>query len=393
MVAVYNRTGRIITARPNWQRAVEVEYEFKTAIITSEDGTEHRDALRGNARVNVSYETMLTSVGVQRHLADMTESLNSPFVVPVSWRRAVLAAPSPFGVAVLSVEAFWIEPGARLVLRNGLVEEAVEVAAVGGGTVTLAAPLVNSFPPGAAVYLAYTARLPMDPEFRAETPMLWTGQVRVAVVPGSDPQAAIEDTPDMFEGREVFLTKPNWNDLPRISLEEQRQEFDPGRGTTFVESATRRLNMQQNLGFSAFDRTASEKLLAFFLRMKGKRGAFWMPTRQADFSILAATGTTFDLPGEDAYYGFRYSTVFKVVMARWRDGSYQINRVTGLSLVGANTRLTFANAWTAPIPGALGVHWCPLWRFATDQITMRWTTGTVADSEFTFVTLPSEEPV
>ena len=385
------RAGRIAPTLPNWNEPVRVAYEFSTGIVTSREGHEQRWANRQRARVAVRFNTMLTQRKLQRFMADLAESGHEPFTVIAPWRRTEIAAGAAPGATVLTVTAppFWLVAGSSIVLAAPDFWEAAQVLSVAGSAVTISGGLSRAFPSGTTLYGAYRARAPEEPQFQAHTATVWTGEMIYDVDPGSDPQATPAASPALFEGREVFLTRPDWSDRPRVSFRELREMVDSEFGVVQSSSPTRRTDMELRLRYVGLDAESSEDLIAFFLRHKGRRGSFWMPTWQRDLTptgTVASGATTFTVAGTDAFYGFSGSDLYNVVIARW-PGGHQVNRVTGLAIVSGNTRFTFANPWSASLDAAAMISWCPRWRFETDRLEVSRQTSTVAEMQFALVTI------
>ncbi len=386
------RFGRVSPLTPNWRRSVQETYEFKTEIFEARDGTEDRWALRENPRYALEHDTHVIREEIQRYLGDLAEQQHRAFHVPLGWRRVFLTADATAGAVSLDVTEvpWWLVPGCRLVLSGNGQVEAAEVLSVSGTTVTLPAAIEGNFPSGSALMLAVSARAQDDVNFRGETGTLWRGKVVWEADPGADPFPSPAETPETYAGYEVFLRRPNWRDRPRISIQQMREMVDAGRGTVAVSDPAGESRIELRMLFSGFDAAAADSLVAFFLRMKGKRGAFWMPTWQQDLGAVSGSGTGLTVAGEDAYYAYNGSRVFNAVAARHPDGSYQINRVTGVSLGSGTTQFTMSESWDAPITAGTTVMWSPLWRFATDRLEVERVTGRVTEMQFSVVSLIQE---
>lgn len=388
------RYGRVAPTLADWRRPVEVTFEFKTDIITSRQGYEQRAAMRENARVTIQQQSILVQEEAKRFLGDVAQKQEIPFVLPVDWRRVVLTAPAAPGATTVTVDAvpFWLVAGSHLVLFGaGTVESAV-VQSVAGNVVTLTAALSGTYVSGDHAKGAYSARAQGEVSFRAETNNLWRGTITYEVEPGSDPQAVPTASPETFEGREVFLTAPNWRTRPRLSLKQRREIVDSGRGTIDVGSPTGRSEMELRLLYSGLVPGSAEDLIAFFLRQKGKRGEFWMPTWQQDIPNGTGSlgGSVLSITGQEAYFAYADSDVFNVLIAHYADGSHQINRVNDVLVNGLDTEFSMASPWAQAVDATTRLSWCPLWRFATDRLEVERITAGVAEMNFTVTTLRNE---
>jgi hypothetical protein len=396
MMSLRDRVGRIAVTAPNWSSPIEANYAFKTDIITAYEGAEQRFSVRETARLTVDFDTILTGPMLRRHMADLAESEHLPFVVRTPWRYTRLAAQAFLGSAVITVSeaAFWLAPGAMLILEDSATEEAAQVLSVAGDVVTLTETLSNGFAAGSKLNHALLARTAGDPSFRAEAADVWTGGVSYDAAPGVDPQTYEAEALPQFEGRDVFLKSPNWRNRPEINFSGVRQMNDSDRGTVASSSPTRRTQIEVQLGYTGANAAESEQLLAFFLRMKGKRGSFWMPTWQRDLRVLGQINArTFSVAGVDAHYSFDGSDIYNVVIARFSDGSHQVNRVAEVALSGGTSRMVCRDDWSQSLTPATPMSWCPQWRFAADRMSLRWRTNEIAETTLAVLALPNEEPI
>lgn len=389
------RIGRIIAAEPNWSSPVSVEHQFKTNVMTSRDGTEQREAMRQTARVSLTYAAVLDRATLRRHMADLAEGQHLPFIVPNECRRVTLAAPAPATSATLTPDQmpYWLVAGTHLVVSDESVAEAVKVQGVAGGVVTLVSPLTSTFAAGAAVCHAFVGRVADNAAFRSLTDRTRTASIRIEVDPASDPQPLLAAAPAMFEGRELFLTRPNWRDEPSVTFNQERDIVDSGVGPTEISTPQRDHTYVLKLGFTKTGDDV-DALVSTFLRMRGRRNSFWMPTWQQDIepAVPAAAGTsTVEVEGSDFLAAYETSTVYKVLAVSWRDGTFQVNRIASMALnASLNTVLTMADPWAAAVDDAATVMWCPVWRFASDVLEVDWRTTRVAEMTMAMQTVANE---
>lgn len=390
---VLKRYGRILTPTPNWLRSVEMQFSFKTGIIDTYDGRSQRFAMRETPRLGIIYGTNLSSAGVHRHAADLAESQNEPFHVRSPWQACSLTETAGVGATEITVDEVphWLTAGVTLILTGPSVEEAVVVADVSGQSVTLVDPLSDAQPAGAEVAFSYLARVNPSVEFIAQTDEVWTGQVQLTVDPGTVTQTIPVGSPELFEGREVLLLKPNWQQRPKITLSEIRDTVDSSRGVIHVESPTGRMVRSHQWTYTGMGVAQAEAFIGFYVRMKGQRGAFWAPTWQRDFSPVAVGSNFFDVADLDAFYGYAESDIHKVVIARW-GGSHQVNRITSIAIQGQNTRFTFASAWDQGITAQTELSWCFLSRLSADNLGVSWATNTTMNANLNLITIPYESP-
>lgn len=393
---VLERNGRIVVARPNWASPVAVDYSFKTSIFRSRNGTEKREAMRQDARVSIQYVSALRPAGMMRHMADMQAAPAEPFWVPLRWRRVALTAAALLGQPVIEVASvpFWLVPGQHLVLSDGTIEEAATVLTVVGTTITLTEDLVSGFPEGAEAMMASVARIGSQSEFQALTSQVWTANLRFDEDPGSVPQTAPADAPAMFEGRELFLTKPNWRSPIRNSLQAAIETVDADRGVISVSTPELDITRAERMGFTGMNAEATDLLIAHFLRHKGQRTAFFMPSWQYDVVPKAASplgSSTLLVAGLEFGEAYEITQTFNLLMVWFPDGSYQLNRIASYEFVGFDTQANMVDEWQQEVGVGARISFCSLVRFATDTLAVRWITSEASEVEFAVQTVQNVE--
>lgn len=383
-MALKTRIGRIPATEPNWSSPVTATYQFLTGIAESEDGREQRWALRERPRLQIGFTAMLREEEYWRHQADLAGvGLDQTFVLPCPWRLATAAATASPGQPVVSVDPmpFWAVEGARLVVESDTLIEAGTILSVTGTDITLTSNLQGNYPAGSKVRPGYLARFQPSAEFNARVANVREMGVIYDAEPGDDPVVAAAITPPTFEGTDVFLTKPNWSRDVSMTFESARRVLDPQRGRIDVRNTRGFPTLIQKMQYSETTRTRAEELLAFFLRQKGRRGSFFMPSWQVDFrpEVTAAGGSsTLRISGTDFHSVYVDSPLWNTVYVNY-GSSYQINRIASMAPSGGDTILTMVDAWSQQVPAGHPMSWCPRWRFATDQLKLDWQTSAVAE--------------
>lgn len=382
------RAGRVAVTRPNWNQPVSVEYSFATSIFSSYEEHEQREALRVTPRIEVSYTSILTPPMYHRWLADM-QTPNEPLVVTAEWSKTTLATSAAGGDTVLQLSEApaWLVEGVYLVLVSKTLEEAVLVSGVAGTTVTLDTATTLSFVAGDKVYLGLLAHSDAETQFRAESDKVLVGVVRYTGVPGSCPVGVGGTVGALFESKEIMPFEPNWKSRPQIVPTALRDTFDPGRGRLLHTATTNRLKRVDKYGFTGRSSDQITELVGFFLRRKGQRGSFWMPSFMYDLDVTAATGSQLTVPGTDFHTAFTGSDTNNCIALRHpTTGDWVARRITSLTISAGNTLVNTAAWGFTPAVGAK-VSWLQLARFATDRLEVRHLTSEVAEVEFAIETL------
>lgn len=394
MRTVKSREGWITPLRPNWNRQVQQELDFLTDVIVSRNEQEQRFALRQTPRINYQFQVAVAADRLNRVVADISGRQNDIFWWPLDWRTAVITSGASAGADAFSLTSvpFWLRAGASIIIQTETTEELALVDDVTTGTVTLAEGLAYHAPTGAKIREARAVRFPNEVEFRQTTSKVWEATVRLSEVPAVNIFSAPAISPGQHLETDLFEPTPDWSDAPRLKIGRTRELFDPMMGRDSIFSATDFFRRETE--FSVFERTTPdmEELIAFFARQFGQRGSFWSPDLTRQLRVVGHSGNLVDVAGEDAFHGYGELNVLKWMVARWTDGSQQINEVTEIALDGfGDTRLTFANSWTNPVTEFTRLHWLPLRRFSSDKITVEWLTTTKAKVKLPMVTLKTEE--
>lgn len=315
-----------------------------------------------------------------------------PFLVPEWSRVARLSAAISAGTTTVAVTGgvpVWAAAGDSVLIRYGFESEVVEVASAGPSAFEAVAPLAKAWPVGARVYPLHVGRLAANVTGKAQTTRFGEVALQIAADPGLSPAYAVSEAPMTFNGRELFLPSPDWKDGLDVSWEyfTETVDFEIGRvehNNPVPFSAT-----TIKADFVEFSAADVEALIGLYHRMKGRRGAFYMPTMTDDLSraIGAAQGQRhLTVPDQRAYNLYRGLTTHRAVTVFFADGATQTNKVTDIELAGPNSHIYFADAWTQPVNKTTAkiICWTPLWRLAADTLTVEWTTDSVASLTLSF---------
>jgi hypothetical protein len=205
------------------------------------------------------------------------------------------------------------------------------------------------------------------------------------VDPGSEPVEDQGAATATLAGREVFLATPNrWQAIGIDRLQEGAAAVDYGFGRIRrffpIPFSTRMWEAQ----YTACDFAHAEKIRQFFDRMIGRCREFYMPTWQNDLvpvGGISSAGTTITVEGTETDAVYSGSTIWKAVAVRKADGNWITRTVTNITSSGGNSIITVGAAWgeTVAHDDIEQVSWLPLWRFASDAMTMSWPREDVAE--------------
>jgi hypothetical protein len=281
----------------------------------------------------------------------------------------------------------WIVEDAELVLSSGSTMEGRTVASVVGTTVTFDETNTADWPAGTRLHAGLIGWV--SPSIIA--PNLSPRGVRQANIefdekPGSSEPEGVGTASTTLGGREVFLRKPDvWVPMETTFAAEGVGNVDFGFGTVeryFMHEYPTRLFQASYTNCSVAKATEIEQM---FNRLQGRRGEFYMPTWAPDLvpvSGIASAGTTITVEGTGVDTSYDGSTVYKGVAVRKTDGSWLVNTVSSIAPSSGNSVITVGSGWSETVAlGAIDmVCWLPVWRFATDSLTMVWVRETVAQT-------------
>lgn len=387
---------------PNIRRQPYVmSREYRTEVISSRAGKEQRRALRQTPRMRVEYLTGVTGDCLRDFDRSMVTAQREQLSIPDRVRSVTLDAGLDGGATAVNLNPVpsWVEQSANLLLVSKSRVAARTVASVAGSTVTFSESETASWPPGTRLHPALQGYL--EATIKAPLMSLRRGIVDVSVVfevdPGSSPAEDIGSASVAFSDREVFLTKPTR--LTQITLDRVQEsaakiDFGMGRVTRFfpVGFATR----VWGGNYVGCDFDHADAIRQFFDRMKGRRGEFHMPTWQRDMvpvSGVTAAGTTLIVEGDFGPY--TDDTVFKAIGLRKTDGTWLLRRITAIAPSGGtNSQLTVDSAWgeTVALADIDMVSWLPVWRFASDILSMSWPRENAAEMQLSFQIIEDVAP-
>ena len=378
---------------PDWQRPFRVEHSYKTEVIVSRGQQEQRIAGRQFPRKTLEYDVKLSRGKLARFHAYMADNQQGNFWVP-DWSRWLspdaTVATGTDEITVPEVPG-WVLPGQQLWLREGGVDLLFEIAAVGPGTIQIVGTVPVDFTTAARAYCVYEATLDQRVRNRMMTNTVGQASLKFTVKPGtlteSEPAA-----PLTFNGRELLLEKPDWATNPSVELEGYLQEVDFDIGVTDHYALTAFNRRYAQLGYVFKTNAAAEAFMAFYRRRRGQRGEFYYPTWEPDIDVslgALAAATTLDVPGVEFNARFAGSSVYKALIVFLKDGTTITRQITGVALVSGNSQITVNAAWGQDVNSdtVRMVSLLPVWRFATDDVTVEWLTNMVAQVQTTFCTL------
>lgn len=397
---INGQRARVNPLTPNWRQPVNYEYEFKTDIVTSRNGREQRRALRSTPRRKMSYQATPTRTALRKFNDLMAAWHNNTIVLPEFTRQRRLSAGAEVGAALVAFDGGtpnWMVPGATVVMVWKDQTEARRITAITPGQLQFSGGSSYEWPVGTKIHPSLAGRFASAMNSKRETNQAGVVSLVLEVTPGSEsPLVMVPPAPLAFNGRELFMEKPNWGSNPDVNYEALRDVIDYGRGRTTIFLPLDYRTRLWRASYVGRDQAAGQRLVNVFLRAKGQRGEFYMPTWEPDIEVgypALAGSQNLRVYGTAFAADYKGDTVHKAVVALFRDGTYQCNVVQSIYKVndadGNDSIIQVKDDWVqdvSPLTTKM-ICWLPVWRFATDLFQIQWDTNTVARCDLTLRTL------
>lgn len=396
--------ARLWPFRVNWKDGFETTLDYKTDIIQAGDGTEQRIATRQTPRKAFRFTSLVNEGDWRTFVRQMNVWQGRATIVAEYPKFARLSATAIDGQGFLTVEEVpdWLVPGTLLVLMEKGREPLLRtVDDISGNLVALTGIVSGEWRAGLKVFKGLSGRLNNSisaSQYRNNTAVV---TLNFDADPGREiyPDAGVPDV--VHRGREVLLKRPNWREQLQPSFEVAREIVDYGTG-----------RIDQYLPFEFSDRyhkatylgrnsVEVDEIERFFRRQMGQQGEFFMPTWTEDIQIMSPVeATTSNLRVAGPMFGRDYADdpVYRDLIIWFHDGTYLLRTVQSIyevtDIIGNDSNIQV----TEPFPFAFTpesisqICWMPLWRLASDGITLAHVTNTVAEFALTMKTLPYEAP-
>lgn len=392
-------TGRRVVVwgyQPNWADPVREKLNWLTDVLTTHSGIEQRIGLRDAPRRGLEYSLAT----LNRHQSARLEMLllgwqANLFAVPVWTDGQMLAGELAAGSLSIPCATAGFEfaaNGLALLWRAHDSYEAVEIASVGGASLTLKTATVATWPVGSRVYPIRLGYLPQRQGFTRETAHHLTGKVAFSFI--DNPGVAAVDTGDTYAGYRVYLGRTNWADPIEIEASRQLETLDYDTGAPWVDDLSGLAALLKSWHWTLKSRAEIVALRSWLAARAGKRVPFWSAAQGTDMEVLAVVGSS------DTTL-----TIRNIGYARYLNGRADCRHLVIETLAGARYYRSIPNASEIDdasemlsIDSALGVTLQPaeivrvrflhLVRLESDEIEIDWITTEVAECSTMLRSLP-----
>jgi hypothetical protein len=397
--AVLPVTGRRVVVfgiRPNWTEGITERLEWLTEVLEAHDGSEQRIRLRQMPRRGFEYGFLLEGqdARVLDHL--LFAWSGRTYCLPV-WTDIVhLDEEVQAGATVLQVQDATnsdYHPGGMAVLwRSVLDNEAVQILAIDGNTLTLNLALGRSWPAGTKVFPARLARLEGQTSVRRVTDTLAEGRCRFTVE-DLTARAGAEPGPT-YQGYRIFDWPPDRSEDVEDSWQRKLTVLDHGTGVRGYEDESGQAQIGRRLTWLLPDRPQVGRFRAWLAARAGRANPAWLPTFQSDLVVTrpvatADSGITVRNVGYSRFVAAhpqRRDLVLRTtagVFYRRVTGGDELS--DGEELISLDTPL---GVTVAPAQ-FLQTSWLELARLDQDAVELFWETDQIARLQLSTRTLPS----
>ena len=394
---------------PNWSSPVKQTISFKTDIFTTRAGVEFRRAARLKPRQRYEFTGLMRRGGHEDALRRAMARGHEPlaFIMPPYraemdgyWGSYTGASPQ-----VIEHRGFYaysdiipyftadIDPYVVQSLPEGLVLN--RASSYAGGTINLeddlvagsTAELQEKYPLGSYIY-----RAAMTPFYDLSRMQQMTRESTIVDVAyeiiaddENDYDNYIPASDDYQNGSaaqlhnliEVFTAEPNWKTPLAKGISPMTARSDFGFGRVQLDTYYDHIPLTQELTFLQRDWDSAMELIGFFMRMRGRQGEFFIPSRMNDMRLSAdvADGGTQIIVENSDWADFDLSNVHRHIC--WRDASGALHTAQVDDMI-ASSRTTFD--LSAGVTGGISkadtpyIDWLYPARLATDELTVEWIT-------------------
>ena len=379
---------------PDWSNEFRVSYEFKTEVITSRSGKEQRRADRAVPRIDAEFSAIVMEYAFRSMLGLLAMNQNALLMMP-DWSSAtalsdqanagattVYLDDSPDWLSVgMDVAFIWGEPGE-------VMHEQAVIASIGTGSIVLTAALSKDVPADAYAYRTWQGTMSTETTSKMHGDRMSEVSVKFSVDPGFEKQPSAGSAPLTYQGRELFMLEPNWQNDISVDFATILNTVDYGHGRIGYERPVAFNSRKVQFTYLATERQSAFDFRNFFLRLYGQQGEFFMPTFTEDLRLRANTASGVNqlrVLGADIAANFAGSTVYGNIVIFYTDDTHDLHQVTSISTVtdslGADSVLHISPNTTRAIKldDVRMVCWLPLWRSITDQIALQWVTDEIAN--------------
>lgn len=276
----------------NWDTAVEEWLEWLTDFKETHTGLTQRAALRSIPRRGISYKMLLTDLQRQKFENLLFGWQQRTWQVPVLTHGALLSAQATaagYTIPCVTADKGFVVGGYALISsRDKLTSESVQIAAVGGSSLTTVRPLTATWAANDIVYPSAPARVEGNVPMVRRKANVNEATISFKHIPGeSDPWVGTSAVPYSLGGVEVMMFKPDWASGVSVDSEYRYQQTDYGTGVESYQTTAEYQTLTATYDLMFISVAEITAFRAFLGRVKGMCKSFYAPSWAADLTPVA----------------------------------------------------------------------------------------------------------
>ena len=387
-LSISGRRVVVFGLRPNWADGWLERLMWATDVLTARDGTEQRVSLRSKPRRSLEF-----SILVARDDAALLDVLLSAwqsrvYALPIWPDKTVLASMVTAGNTVIPLPTTNLEyePDGLLVIgTDSRNTEAAEVLSVASNAVTLKQPLLQSWPTGAFVTPARTARLRVTQSVSRVTDAI--ARSRLVFDIAGTTAITKQDSTTTFNSTSVWITRPNRVRDVESDYQRLAEVLDFDTGITAVDDHAARPFVRRSFDYLFKNRTEVAAFKAWLAARQGRLTAFWHPTWEASIvpvkKILSnQTVMTVASRGYALYFNPMPGRTEAAFLHK--NGSWYFRTILsfGAGTIGDEEVMTINQSFgfDADPEDWLAIYFLEKTRLDADQIEINWQTDSVVEA-------------
>ncbi|WKB54387.1 hypothetical protein [Eleftheria terrae] len=392
-------TGRRVVVfgiRPDWSDGLTERLEWLSEVLEAHDGSEQRIRLRQLPRRSFEYSWLLDGQDV-RLLEHLLFAWGARiYCLPVWTDGSQLLQDVAAGgreLVVPNAPHVDYHPGGMAVLWRSAVEnEAVEIASIDGGVLTLTLALGRSWPAGTRVLPARLARLEGTTTVRRVTDTIASGRSRFTVEDLT--AAAGSEAGSAYRGYALLDWPPDWSEEIDVSWQRKLTVIDQGTGTRGFDDEAGAPQVGRRLTWLLPNRPHITAFRQWLAARAGRVHPCWLPTFTSDLQVsrVVVSGGSGLVVLNTGYSRFVAAhPQRRDLVLRTTAGTF-FRRVTGADELSVEEELLSLDEpldVTVTVDQVLQVSWLELARLDQDAVELFWETDSVVRVQLSTRTLPS----
>lgn len=396
-LSISGRRVVVFGLKPNWADGWLERLMWTTDVLAARDGTEQRVSLRAKPRRSLEF-----SILVGRDDAALLDVLLSAwqsrvYALPIWPDKAVLVATVTAGSMVVPLTSTNLEyeaDGLLVIGSDSRNTEAAEVLSVASNAVTLKQPLLQTWPAGAFVTPARTARLRVTQSVSRVTDAIARARL-VFDIAGTTAIAKQEST-TTFSSSPVWITRPNRVRDVDADYLRLAEVLDFETGITVVDDHAARPFVRRSFDYLFKNRTEIATFKAWLAARQGRLTAFWHPTWEASIvpvkKILSnQTVMTVASRGYALYFNPMPGRTEAAFLHK--NGTWYFRTISsfGAGTMGDEEVMTINQpfGFDANPEDWLAIYFLEKTRLDADQIEINWQTDSVAEVSLPMLSVKS----